>query len=150
MTKPNEDFHSGRPASSEEERLRSTGVRTKGQVFHVESAPAFTDYGGELRIPVHPLAGSVSAMAISYKLEPGEKSRVIVLSMSECGLNVVQGQGKIWIGETAHEFAVGDLAFVPVQARFSVANTGNEPLVLLGLISPPDPNMLRAAGLWLE
>lgn len=150
MTKPNEVFHSGRPGSVDEVRGRSHGARSKGEVFHVASSPATTAYGGELRIPIHPLAGSVSAMAISYKLEPGEKSRVIVFGMSECGLSVVQGQGKIWIGETAHEFAVGDLAFVPVQARFSVANTGDDPLVMLGLISPPDPNMLRAAGLWLD
>lgn len=91
--KPHEVFHGGVPASASEVRRLSNGVRSKGQVFHAASAVSTTAYGGELRILVHPLAGSVSAIPVSYKLEPGESSREI---------------------------------------------------------SPPDPNMLRAAGLWTD
>lgn len=150
MTKPSEAFHGGRPTPAGDIRRRSKGASSEGEVFHVATAAATNAYGGDLRIPVHPLAGSVSAMSISYKLEAGEKSREFSLSMSESSLCVIQGAGRIRIGEEEHGFAVGDLAFVPVQGRFVIQNSGDEPLVVVGLISPPDPDMLRAAGLWPE
>ncbi len=150
MSQPSETFHGGRPVPADELRRRSSGVRPGGRVFEVKTAAATTAYGGELRIPVHPMAGSVSSMGVSYKLGPREKSREFVLPISECGLSVVQGTGKIRIGEEEHDFAVGDLAFVPVQGKFAIENTGDEPMVMVGLISPPDANILRTAGLWME
>ena len=150
MPKPSELFHGGRPAPAAGAGRRPSGVRSKGEVFHVASSSATTAYGGELRIPVHPAAGSVSSMAISYKLEPGQRSRETALTISECGLCVVQGRGRVRIGKSNHEVVVGDLAFIPVQKKFSIENTGEEPLVMLGLITPPDPTMLRLAGLWAE
>ncbi|MCL5959576.1 MAG: hypothetical protein M1358_09730 [Chloroflexi bacterium] len=150
MQQPSEAFHGGRPASAEELRLRFDGSRSDAQVIEVGASVATTAYGGELRVPVHPLIGSVSSMAISWRLEPGERTSEAVLPISECGLCVVQGRGRILIGEDENHFYVGDLAFVPVQGRFAIENTGGEPMVILGLISPPDANILRAAGLWIE
>ncbi len=150
MSKPNEVFHGGQPVDAGEVRSHPSGMRKEAKVFNVGTAPATTVYRGELRIPVHPLAGSVCAMGISYKLEPGERSRQFLLPVSECGLSVVQGRGKIRICDVNHDIEVGDLAFVPVQGRFTIENNGDEPLVLLGLITPPDSDILRVAGLWMD
>ena len=120
----------------------------KGGVFQVATAASTNAYGGTLRIPVHPETGSGSAMGISYELAPGEASREIRLAMSECGLCALQGDGMVRIGEKEQGFAVGDLAFVPARTTFVIRNTGDTPLVIAGLISPPDPDMLRIAGLW--
>ena len=130
--------------------MAMSGPSSRGQVFQVAAAAATTAYGGELRIPVHPRAGSVSVMGISFKLEPGERSREFLLPISECGLSVVQGRGRIRIGEDEHPIEVGDLAFVPSYRKFAIENAGEEPMVLLGLVSPPDVGILRAAGLWTD
>jgi mannose-6-phosphate isomerase-like protein (cupin superfamily) len=87
-------------------------------------------------------------MGISHRLGVGERTKEIVLPISECGLSVVQGVGKIQIGEDEYDFTVGDLAFIPVRRRFVIENTGDEPMVVLGLISPPDVSILRTTGLW--
>lgn len=48
----------------------------------------------------------------------------------------IAGQGNFILGDECHQFAVGDVVYVPPQTKHGIKNTGNQPLEVMVIISP--------------
>lgn len=75
---------------------------------------------------------------VTMTLQPGEEIGEEVHEHGDQILTFVSGTGEAVLEGQAHPVEVGDQCAVPAGARHNFRNTGQEPLVLWTVYSPPE------------
>jgi len=78
------------------------------------------------------------SQVVLMSLPPGEKIGLEVHEDGDQVLVFVKGVGRAVIGGETNDIGAGDLFAVPAGAEHDFINTGNEPLKLFTVYSPPE------------
>ena len=72
--------------------------------------------------------------------EPGQEHKAHVHEGQDKLYYVLQGSGRLTVGEERSHFQAGDLALAPAGVEHSLRNDGPEKLVVLVIFAPPPPS----------
>jgi len=108
-------------------------------VVHAEATPILiTETGTELRVLMDTTAKGQGRMSLAMEtLRPGQHTSPHWHEHIEEIYYVVQGSGRMEIGEEARLVRAGDAILIPIRSVHCLHNTGDEDLVLLCPVSPP-------------
>ncbi|AGL16623.1 cupin domain-containing protein [Actinoplanes sp. N902-109] len=96
--------------------------------------------GGDLRVTLSPrTVGSSSGFGGILVLAPGEFVSEHYHPYSEEFLHVVAGRCELTVAGRVVALTAGDSAFVPINARHRLVNTGDEPVRAVFHLSPLAP-----------
>ena len=93
---------------------------------------------GQVTIMIDPAnSGSTDVCVLSQTLDPGSVVPVHHHEKAEQVLFIVSGRGEVSIADHQVEVGPGVTVHVPKGVAHGIANTGNEPLSILEVTSPP-------------
>jgi mannose-6-phosphate isomerase-like protein (cupin superfamily) len=102
------------------------------------ATPSFTTKdGSEIRELMHPSThGSRRQSLAEAIVAPGSITRLHRHHVSEELYHITAGRGRMTLGTTSFDVAVGDTLCIPPGTPHCIENTGNEPLHLLCCCAP--------------
>ena len=106
---------STRPSSTSAEAYIDSDPR--GRVF-----PAF---------PINCFTGAEHTAVVYFEVQPGDYLPTHTDSAEEV-LYIVAGEGEAHVGDERARVRAGDLAVIPAMVPHGIANTGDEPLKVVG------------------
>ena len=81
--------------------------------------------------PINKFTGAQDTAVVYFEVEPGEYLPTHTDSAEEV-LYIVAGEGEAHVGAERGRVRAGDLAVIPAMAPHGIANTGDEPLKVVG------------------
>jgi quercetin dioxygenase-like cupin family protein len=81
--------------------------------------------------PINKFTGAQDTAVVFFQVEPGEYLPTHTDSAEEV-LYIVAGEGEAQVGDERGRVRAGDLAVIPAMAPHGIANTGDEPLKVVG------------------
>jgi mannose-6-phosphate isomerase-like protein (cupin superfamily) len=99
--------------------------------------PFVTKDGSEIRELVGPAWTPAANQSLAEAtIAPGGATAAHYHRVTEELYYVVEGSGRLRIGDAERDVAVGDCAVIPPGARHTIANTGDGPLRILCCCAP--------------
>jgi mannose-6-phosphate isomerase-like protein (cupin superfamily) len=99
--------------------------------------PFITKDGSEIRELVGPAWTPADNQSLAEAtIPPGSATIEHYHRVTEELYYVVQGTGRLRVGDDERDIAVGDCAVIPPGERHTIANTGEEPLRILCCCAP--------------
>jgi quercetin dioxygenase-like cupin family protein len=91
------------------------------------------DEHARLRVtfPINRFAGSADSAVVYFEIQPGDYLPTHTDSAEEV-LYIVAGEGEAHAGDERGRVHTGDLAVIPAMVPHGIANTGDEPLKVVG------------------
>src|SRR5690606_8394067 len=82
---------------------------------------------------------------VVMSIDPGEDIGAEAHPVEQC-LHIVEGNGRAEVGGQTAQLSSGSMVCVPGGSQHNIINTGNEPLKLFTVYSPPEhaPNTVHA------
>ena len=81
--------------------------------------------------PINRFTGAKDTAVVYFEVEPGEYLPTHTDSAEEI-LYIVAGEGEARLGDERGRVRAGDLAVIPAMVPHGIANTGDEPLKVVG------------------
>src|SRR3954451_2216158 len=101
----------------------------------LELAEAYVDSDPRGRVfpafPIHRLAGAEHPAVVYFEIQPGDYLPTHTDSAEEV-LYIVAGEGEARLGDERGQVRAGDLAVIPAMVPHGIANTGDQPLKVVG------------------
>lgn len=127
-------------------------ARRKGVVLRISQAVHFRQWGAHRRQVLHPKVGSrlvsMGAIVIAPGQTFGAQDGPHHHRLSEDTVFIVEGEGRVWLGDKWVPVKAGDVFHVPPLVPHCVENTGSVPLVTIGGQTPIDLDYQRVVGTW--
>jgi len=97
-----------------------------------------TKDGSSIKELMHPSRhGNVNQSFAEASIKPGLKTRAHCHHASEELYHIIQGEGRMTLGERMFNVKVGDTVLIPPGTLHCIQNISAEPLTLLCCCSPP-------------
>ncbi|HIE52919.1 MAG TPA: cupin domain-containing protein [Armatimonadetes bacterium] len=116
-------------------------------VMNLNEAPLYTERGGTVRLLVTPkTVGSQNLILTHLTLQPGEEFVRHTHEVSEEAYYILAGGGEMNLEGRVFPVQPGEAVYIPPGTEHSLANHGEEPLVLLVTQAPRDEALKRVFG----
>lgn len=93
--------------------------------------------------------GSRTLTVTWVECAPGSQQELHAHRISEQAYVIVEGSGRMIVGDEEQEVNTGTLVFIPPGQPHAIRNTGNERLMYVSATSPPFPVDHRDGSTWL-
>ena len=87
--------------------------------------------GVRVSFPINKFTGAKDTAVVYFEVAPGEYLPTHTDSAEEI-LYIVAGEGEAQLGDERARVRAGDLAVIPAMVPHGIANTGDEPLKVVG------------------
>ncbi len=100
--------------------------------------PYITKDGSIIRELIHPSIHANTNQSLAEAIIPvGQQTERHIHPISEEIYYVISGVGNMMVAEETKEVSTGTSIIIPPHTPHFIANTGNEPLIILCCCSPP-------------
>jgi mannose-6-phosphate isomerase-like protein (cupin superfamily) len=105
-------------------------------IKHISNAPVRERYGLHSHILLHQKDNANSNLAITWvEVEPGKQQRLHHHPAEQVYV-IIQGEGKMQIGEETAVIHTGHMAYIPSNQPHGITNTSSERLVYVSAATP--------------